>query len=371
MKNKKTIKCTITSAIAILTVLMAVFMLTQTIFAATVNVSQKGEKTYHVLDKQGSYLPISNDLIAENEVYIGFYPTTVYDIDFESNTFYATFYLWLTWKNADLDPTETLQLINEVDNWGTIITPTYEEPVEMDDGTLYQCLLVNGRFHQTFDLTKYPLDKQELSIYIEDSDANYDVTTYYADEENSGLDSYMTVPGWKILGLTSQTFIHDYVTNFGDISIEDGMASKYTCLKFSLEMERNAGFFIWKLLLPLMVVMITCWCALLLHAAWVDLRTAAPATALLTAIFLQSSYQEDLPQLSYLVLLDKIYVVAYVLVIFTMLEVIWVNHKLHMDGDEPIIDEEEGKKYARMDIISAGVQLVLFVLIVVLMVLLQ
>ncbi len=51
-------------------------------------------------------------------------------------------------------------------------------------------------------------------------------------------------------------------------------------------------------------------------------RTALTATALLTLVFLQKSYSDDLPEIGSLVLMDKIYAVAYLLVIATLAQVV-------------------------------------------------
>ena len=55
-----------------------------------------------------------------------------------------------------------------------------------------------------------------------------------------------------------------------------------------------------------------------------DVRTALTATALLTLVFLQKSYSDDLPAVGTLVLMDKIYAVAYVLVLATLAHVVAV-----------------------------------------------
>lgn len=85
---------------------------------------------------------------------------------------------------------------------------------------------------------------------------------------------------------------------------------------------RQLNYFIWKLLLPLIIVLAAGWGALWLHPSYVESRIAIPITALLTIVFLQQSYSAALPEVSYLVLLDKIYALAYLLVIATIMETI-------------------------------------------------
>ena len=54
----------------------------------------------------------------------------------------------------------------------------------------------------------------------------------------------------------------------------------------------------WKLLLPLIVVLCGSWIVLLLEPCQIEVRTGLPATALLTTVFLQQSYVDQLPQVA-------------------------------------------------------------------------
>jgi hypothetical protein len=45
-------------------------------------------------------------------------------------------------------------------------------------------------------------------------------------------------------------------------------------------------------------------------------------TALLTTVFMQQGYTSSLPEVNYLVLMDKIYVVVYLLIIVSLIQVV-------------------------------------------------
>ena len=83
------------------------------------------------------------------------------------------------------------------------------------------------------------------------------------------------------------------------------------------------SYFYWKLLLPLIVVLCGSWIVLLLEPCQIDVRTGLPATALLTTVFLQQGYVDQLPQVGYLVLMDKFYVLAYLLLFITLIRIIY------------------------------------------------
>jgi hypothetical protein len=72
-------------------------------------------------------------------------------------------------------------------------------------------------------------------------------------------------------------------------------------------------------------------------------------------VFLQQSSLDALPQVSALVLMDLIYVIAYVLIVATFAQVIWANNRLTHDetGDGTI------SSIRRADRVSLVTQVVL------------
>jgi hypothetical protein len=303
------------------------------------------------LEVLGTLTPADDPASSAVEVSVGLYGVNAYDLDVAANTFYFSGYMWLRWS-GDIDPTETLELSNVVEEWGLIINPLLDEPEVLDNGDNVMQLRVQGRFFQPFDMRDYPLDSQELTVIVEDSTNTDDAVVYVPDVEASGLDSNFQVPGWTVSGLTAERLTHEYGTGFGSETVA---ASKYSALKLSVQIDRVKNLFIWKLLLPVLLVLGTNWLALLLHPRLIEVRTAMPATALLTTVFLQQSSLDALPQVSALVLMDLIYVIAYVLIVVTFAQVIWANNRLKHDED----GEDHTATIRRADRISLATQLVL------------
>ena len=236
--------------------------------------------------------------------------------------------MWMRWT-GDIDPTGTLEFTNMVEEWGKQQENLLEEPKVLADGSMYQILRVEGRFVQPFSLADFPLDQQKLSIMIEDTTNGADAVSYVIDKDSSGIGDSLQIPGWKMHGWSSQTFTHDYGTTFG----ETETPSAYSAAEFSIDISRPTSFFYWKLLLPLFIVLIAALSALLIRPQDLDVRTALPAGALLTAIFLQKSYSDGLPDLGYLILMDKIYLVVYALIVLTLIRAI-TSYRASKDADE-------------------------------------
>lgn len=276
---------------------------------------------------KGSYVEATAPAASAQQVTVGFYPISVYQLDMASNTYYVDAYVWLRWK-GDIDPTATLEFTNMVEEWGKQVENLNSEPKTLADGSKYQIMRIEGRFVQPFSLVNYPLDTQKLSILIEDTTNGADVMSYVIDSQASGIGDGLKIPGWKIEGWSSALLLHDYGTTFG----EEATPSTYSAARFDINIARPLSFFTWKLLLPLFIVLLAALSSLLIRPQDLDVRSALPAGALLTAIFLQKSYSDNLPDLGYLILMDKIYLVAYALIVLTLIRSI-ITYKATVDAD--------------------------------------
>jgi len=299
--------------------------------------------------KKGSYVAVEAPPASAQQVNIGFYPLSVYQLDMASNTYYIDTYIWLRWK-GDIDPTATLEFTNMVEEWGKQQENLLTEPKLLADGSKYQIMRVEGRFVQPFSLANYPLDTQKLSIMVEDTTNGAEVISYVFDKESTGIGDGLQIPGWKLNGWSSRTLAHEYGSQFGD----EETASTYSAGEFSIEISRPLSFFYWKLLLPLFIVFSASLAALLIRPQDLDVRTALPAGALLTAIFLQKSYSDSLPDLGYLILMDKIYLVAYALIVATLIRAIMAYHAT--DG----ANEKRMKEIVALDRRLLALNLLLF-----------
>ncbi len=296
---------------------------------------------------------------APQKVIIGIYPMTVYDLNMASSTFYMDTYIWFRWK-GDIDPVSSVEFANGVEGWSTLKVKVYEAPIKQPDGSLYQSMRVTGRFFQPFSLINFPLDHQILPIVLENSAYGIDQVVYELDNRDTGHSPHLKIPGWSINGWNSSVAVHKYDTRFGDDSAGD--LSSYSQVRFNIEIQRPVNFFVFKLLLPLVIVLSATWIALLLPPRMVEARVAMPATVLLTAVFLQQSYTSTLPEVGHLVLLDKIYVIAYILILTSIALIIYLaSHFDHQISEQLAITKKINKVavFAQISIFMTGVAVVI------------
>ena len=287
-------------------------------------------------------------------VEVGVWPMVIYNLDVHSNTYYMTAYVWFVWR-GNLDPSETAEFTNNVESWGFTRVKTYPKPITFPDGSHYQCLRIEGRFFQPFSLKRFPLEHHTVALSIEDNTYAADKILYRFDQKNSGLDSSLNIPGWTIKKWTGTAGIHHYPTNLGDLSLGSG-GSDYGTIQFQVEVSRPVNFFLWKMMLPVLIILVATWTALLLHPTQLASRVALTGTALLTTVFLEQGYSSNLPEVNYLVLMDKIYVVLYLLIIASLIQVVIQGalEKKHQLN--------EFRKAQLLDKISVALQAVIFIL---------
>jgi hypothetical protein len=286
-------------------------------------------------------------------VEVGVWPTVIYNLDVHSNTYYMTSYVWFIWR-GDIDPSETVEFVNNVESWGLTKAKTYPKPITFPDGRHYQSMRIEGRFFQPFSLRRFPLERHTVSLSIEDNTYASDKIVYRFDKKHSGLDVGLDIPGWTVGSWNGSQGVHHYASNLGDETV-GAETSDYSTIRFEVKVSRPVNYFIWKMLLPVMIILLACWTALLLHPSQLSSRAAMTGTALLTTVFMQQGYTSNLPELNYLVLMDKIYVVVYLLIIISLVQVVIQGalEKRHTKDDF--------RKAAIIDKVSVVIQTVIFV----------
>ena len=148
-----------------------------------------------------------------------------------------------------------------------------------------------------------------------------DDLSYAADRGDTGVDPGLVQPGWTVTGSHIDVRQHYYDTSFGE-ETTDKADRTYSQVVYSIDIARPHTFFFWKLFFPVVIVLLLGMSALYVEPTMTEFRVAAPPAALLALVFLQNTYSSTLPALGSLVLLDKIYVLAYAVVLISLVTTI-------------------------------------------------
>lgn len=240
-----------------------------------------------------------------------------------SENFTADFYLWMKWKNPNIDPSTTVELMNSQGYQNTTTTgvpaePYYSSPITLSDGSKYQLLRYQGVFSRKMSLKKYPFDTQVMEIVLEDKLKDASQQVYVPDTNPITINDggAMTIPGYVFGKPSLQVVGHKYPTNFGDPSANAD--TPYSRIVIALPVTRDALPYLVKIVLPIFIVVLITALIYLLPARLEESRTDIGVVAMLTLVALQWNSDSSLPSVEYLTLLDVVYIISMVYVLAAM-----------------------------------------------------
>ena len=247
------------------------------------------------------------------EVFAGVYIANVQAVSLDTNSFDADFYLWLRWTDPEIDPTAGVEVMNVYQKWGLVVTPVYEEPQRQPDGSLLWLARYQGSFNSPLTLADYPFEKQNLRLLIEDGVEDSQRITYRADTEPITLDREVTLPGYSFGKPTIGFGDYTYDSSFGERT--SGLQERtYPRISVDIPLSSAVVSGIAKTILPIIIVMIASAMGLVIPAPYVDSKVNVPIFSLLALVAMHWGVSSALPEVNYLVMIDVLYIVAYVAV---------------------------------------------------------
>ena len=258
-------------------------------------------------------------------VRVGALVNDIQQLDLQSHSYAVDLYMWFKWKNPDIDPSRTFEFMNAFELWGHILTYESEEPEQLPGGWQYQVLRNQGKFNAKLPLGRYPFDTQDLEVLIENTTADDTEVVFVPDRRPIALSEDLTLPGWKFEEPSLEVVGNRYATDFGEPTSEN---PTYSRVVINVPVVRPQGPYAIKLLLPMLLVALTAALALSVHPRYVEGRIGIGITALLTLVALQITSNSSLPEVDYLLLLDKLYILSYAFVVLTLAVIVrnsWVD----------------------------------------------
>ena len=295
------------------------------------------------------------------EVKLGTFIENVYDFSIATQSVAAETVVWVVWPEAfqhmlDVDGLSIDQVIgplNRVNSWDATTKPLYTKPLRLPDGSHYQIFRFSGRFYaDVVDLHRYPFEKLTFPVIFGVNPMSdrftADKVRLVADSEHSGLGSYVDIVGFATDGFSVSEQIQKTPTNFG---FGDRPSSAFSQVKVAVDYKKSGLASIQQLILPLLIVMLIVLVAPNLAASLWDVRIAIPSTVLLTLVFLQQSYRQNLPLLPYITFLDQVYAECYLVTFGLFCLFVWTSNVL-----DSATEAERPAVIARLNKTDAWVQ---------------
>ena len=190
-----------------------------------------------------------------------------------------------------------------------------EELMIMANGTVEYREKFSVELKSFFDLQKFPFDEQTLDVEIESFAWNKNEVMLQKNPEKTGFNPTLNLPEWEI---------GDLQTN---IQTTQEVRSKEPFDKFLMQIKliRNPGFYLWKVIVPLIILVIISWSVFWMSEESLADRISFSLTGILTVVAYQFLISENLPNISYLTLMDAILSLSFLAIALTVAENIIVN----------------------------------------------
>jgi len=283
--------------------------------------------------------------------------------DFKEAKFHAEFYWWAIFQN-DTTNTENptnedvlnFSYVNGIDCNPGDFADEIEETQHWGNHFHYYTGFHQGDFYFNPDYSMYPLDVQKLEIQIEhtlldDNSLKFvsDNRSYLKSKQNPdffGLSKNILQQKNSVYNIFKSQVVVDkgeYNSDFGDPSFEP--TTYYSRLNVGVHINRAFSPYIAKLIIPMMIILLLVYIVFFLPAEKIDIAAGLTVTSLLSAIAFQLSISGELPEIGYIIYIDKIFYTCYFLIAMSMVQSI-ITFYLDKSGDESKI-----KLAVRLDII--------------------
>jgi hypothetical protein len=258
-------------------------------------------------------------------VTVGIYVIQVSDIDLQKNTFKADFYIWFRWTDFPGKPLDTFEVMN-----GTIDKKEVQEQ-KARNGSNYAFARVTATINSVWDLSRFPIDKHQLIIQIEDTGADKDDLVYQIDAGNSTIDPNVDLAGWVAKGLSGTVGENRYETTYGDPDYPPGHTSTFSRARFVIPIERPDHGTLYKVLFVVLVCAGVAYSSLLVPVEYVDPRFGLGVGALFAIIASEFIFAGMVPFTGALTIADKLHLLTCGAVLFSIVVSVFSLRQWHHD----------------------------------------
>jgi len=259
-------------------------------------------------------------------VLVGLYVLDIKHIKDVEHSFSADFILTVRWKDSRLiDKSRGLSLagclVGLDDVWdpqalllnrGTI-SVAREPLVQIDSkGTVSFSYRVSGDFTSRFDLREFPVDSHTLPITIISTRYGPDEVEFVVAKNITGRADLLSIAGWSI---------GPWATRVGYFYFapQNRLLSQF---EYEVTATRHAGFYVRKVIFPLILVIIMSWAVFWLDPVHLATQVGLSATVMVILVIFELNLGTLLPRVSYSTRVDTFLLGSRLLVFLALVEAV-------------------------------------------------
>jgi hypothetical protein len=264
------------------------------------------------------------------EISVGLHVSNLADIDQASESFSMAGYLLYSWKDPRLayqplagQPTKTSSLDQiwhpaiEMVNFKS--TDASDSGVDIaPDGTVSVQERFSRQLSSGLQLRNFPFDQQHLQVVLESLKYPIDQVKFVANPEkiSIGTDSFVTLAEWAmngVKGINGKSFFPPEKVEYSRVTID-------------VELQRNSGFYVLKVMIPLLLITMASWAVFWIKPTEFSTQIGIAFTNLLTIVALLMVINDSLPRVGYLTLMDGFTMICFVTSLVAIAELLISHH---------------------------------------------
>jgi hypothetical protein len=278
-------------------------------------------------------IPVSK---APIKVSVGLHISNLADINQTSETFDAAGYLMYSWRDSRLaykpQPNETSRAANLDEIWHPAMEMVnFKSSTNSDtlvdilpDGTVQ----AQERFAKTLSsglaLQKFPFDRQSLQVVLESLKYDDRSVKLLADPQkiSIGKDSFVSLSEWQIgtvIGSNDKSFFPPEQQHYSRVTVK-------------VQVKRNYGFYVLKVMMPLLLITIASWSVFWIDPQEFSTQIGIAFTNLLTVVALLLVINDTLPRVGYLTLMDGFTMICFMTILVAILVLVIAHRSTTKDN---------------------------------------
>jgi hypothetical protein len=193
----------------------------------------------------------------------------------------------------------------------------YQSLTVAPDGTVHYAERFHADLSSRFALRRFPFDAQMLTIHFSPFVNDVSGETLGVSSEQSavrvGQNAYNSLAQWEIGAISART------NTFRQFKKE------VTEVVFSIHVRRHYGFYVWKVFVPLLLMVFLSWSVFWVDPFDLSNQVQIAVTTILTVIAFAFAISATMPRVPYITFIDAFFLTCYVFVFIAVVELMTVH----------------------------------------------
>ncbi len=212
-----------------------------------------------------------------------------------------------------------IEIVNEIGGRST----KNQELIVAADGTLEYSERFSSVLENHFELLRFPFDRQQLEVEIESFAWDADFLIFHVETDKIGFSDKVEPVAWQIESVTTQMEIVQEIRD----------RAPFSEFLLTISVARRSGFYVWKVLAPLLLLVFIVWAVFWLGVDDLPSRLGVLFTGILSIVAYQFILTGGLPPVSYFILTDSLIGYSFLFMVLTVVENVYMS-TLHSGGQE-------------------------------------